>query len=623
MDKQDRSFKDNLGQFSKDSVIKFINFLETPPSEDQTDAYQRWESSVEQWKEYETEMIEARKSDKYVTLVEKGIFINSLEAKDVYNGKNEQRKISFVIKKFTDIPKDELELTDADLLAYFEAHKDEKRYEQLDESAVIDFVEFTVTPTEDDINKAMALMEKAKAGFEKAANNLGYMYNKSDMKFYNDSMLFSLGDAQLVVNEDKKAFNYPMVADDAVQAADSGDVIGPFISSLVYKENKPELIAFIAKVTGYETENQAWVRHILISNNNRTDAQAKKKADSLVRIINANNNFAELVTVASDDPGSVNNGGHYKWFPKGRMVEAFENASFNGPKGKLQVVKTNYGYHIVEVIDRGLRKKPVLAPIVKVIKPGIETRRDIENKAYEFIADVQDNKADSAFFKTAINDSLTPKNTRLSIKYNFIMGYDDETAKTYVKKFAFAKDSKVGDICDPIYDPVNGNFKVAILSRITKEGTPNFEDIKEQMRSAALKEAQAKKYIALMKEGNPQNLQEIVAKMPGLQIQNATVTFNSNTIQGGGGNEPEVVGIINALSKDNVGAMLTPVKGVSGIYTIIVDEIIPAPETTDFSADKEELKTQRVSKASGATFQALKEKADVKDNRERIDIQGY
>jgi peptidyl-prolyl cis-trans isomerase D len=604
---QERSFQNALGLFSKDSVAQYINYLETEPDGIDTVQYNSWLNTKTAWKNFEIELASARSADKYVTLIKKGLYVNTLEAKNQYNAAQETRQVSFVIQKFTDIPVDEMEATDEDILAYYEEHKNDKMYEQTDVSAVIDFVEFPVAYTQEDIDDAFESMENAKVSFEKADNDIYFMANKSDEEFYSDSSYFNLGTDNITTAAGQ--MNYPINADEAIQAADSGDVVGPFIT--------PGKV-FIAKVKGFKTEEQAWVRHILITSGaQRTDAVAKKTADSIVNVINTNNNFVEMVTALSEDPGSIPNGGEYKWFPKGRMVPEFENASFNGAKGKLQVVKTTYGYHIVEVLDRRNSKIPVLAPVIKNVKASLETKSNIEELAYEFIGKIEDNGTDSAFYQVAVADSMAVKNSRMAIKSQYVMGFNDQSGITKIKKFGFSKDAVEGDISDPILD--GGVYKVAILSNVIQEGVPNFEDVKDQMRFPALRDKQAKKYMELM--AGTSNLQEIVAKFPNLRIMTANVNFNVNTIQGGGGNEPKVVGTIFSIPADKR-PLLAPIQGVSGVYVIRIDDVKSPAETTDYTGDQISLRVGRQSNADNTVIRALREKADVKDNRERVEIQG-
>ena len=608
----ERSFQNSLGEFSKDSVIKYINFLEVDPDGIDTAAYANWTNAKEGWKKFEVEMSDSRKADKYVTLIKKGLYVNSLEAKSQYNATQEKRNISFVVKKYTDVKAEDVEFTDEDLKAFYELHKSDKKYEVKDDEAIINFVQFPIVATQNDIDDAMESLNGNKKSYAKATNNLGFMYNKSDEAFYTDTVVFKMGTDKLTL--DAGNYTYPSVADEAIQSADSGAVVGPFLSY----NSKGEQISFIAKVGSFDengNEEQAWVRHILVSNTGRSDAEAKKRADSVVSVIKKNNNFTEMVTAVSEDPGSVSTGGEYKWFPKGRMVESFENASFNGAKGKLQVVKTTYGYHIVEVLDRRIAKARIILPVVKKIKASIETKRAIEDLAYEFIADVNDNPTDSAFNTVVVSKALVLKKANLSMKYNSTNGFEKTEL---IKKFVFAKDATTDDISDPIMD--GGFYKVAMIKNKMNEGIPNFEGIKNKMRSAAKKDMQATYLIEKM--SGTSNLQEITAKLPELQILNATVTFNSNTIVGGGGSEPEAIGAIFSLNKDKVGSMLSPIKGIVGVYVFIVDEITPSPETTDYTTDKLSLMMTRKSSADQAVIKALREKANVVDNRVKIDIQG-
>lgn len=602
---QEPGFKNAFGIFSKDSVAKYINFLETEPDITDTIYYNAWYQNKLTWKKFENELKINRAADKYVSLLQKGVYINSIEAKNQYESVNEKRQIAFVVKKYTDIENEEVELTDEDLLAYYNEHKNDKQYEQTEESAVIQFVEFPVTYSQADIDEAVEKLEDMKEDFKASQNDIYFMANKSDVEFYSDSNVFKSGQSNFTFVPNN--LTYAAVADEAIQAADSGDVIGPFVT--------PGQVV-LAKVKGFENEEQAWVRHILIANSGRTDEQAKAKADSVMKVINENNNFVDMVKAVSEDGGSIANNGEYKWFKKGVMVEPFENASFNGPKNKLQLVKTTYGYHIVEVLDRRNAKLPVLAPVVKTLKPSHETKEMYADLAYEFITEVTDMKDDSAFFNVANRDTLTVNSARLTMNYRYVIGFDDSEE---IKKFAFAKDAVEGDISDPIYD--GQVYKVAILTNKIDKGVPEFEDIKDQLRFPALRHKQAEKYMEMY--GANQTPQELAAKYPELRVMTATLTFNSNTIQGGGGNEPKVVGSVFSVPfTDGQTPLLVPMEGNAGVYVIVLENVTPAPESTDFSIEKTTIERAKIANVSSYAMKALREKADVQDNRAKVNIQG-
>jgi parvulin-like peptidyl-prolyl isomerase len=113
-----------------------------------------------------------------------------------------------------------------------------------------------------------------------------------------------------------------------------------------------------------QTTQEAHVRHILISqhpqgkNISRTDAQAKKLAESLKNKINHGASFAKLAKQYSDDPSSAVHGGDLGQIFPGQTVPPFNKAVFSLKLHHLAVVKSQYGYHVIEVLSRGKGKMP-------------------------------------------------------------------------------------------------------------------------------------------------------------------------------------------------------------------------------------------------------------------------
>lgn len=101
---------------------------------------------------------------------------------------------------------------------------------------------------------------------------------------------------------------------------------------------------------------QVKASHILIRVAPDADAKAKKeardKAEGLLKRVRAKEDFAALAKANSDDPGSKENGGNLDYFAKGQMVPEFDKAVWNMKKDEISdIVETQFGYHIIKVID--------------------------------------------------------------------------------------------------------------------------------------------------------------------------------------------------------------------------------------------------------------------------------
>ncbi len=113
---------------------------------------------------------------------------------------------------------------------------------------------------------------------------------------------------------------------------------------------------YAAHQSEYTVPEQARSRHILIQlaagADAKTDAVAKAKAESILKQLKAGGSWAELAKKDSDDPGSKDTGGELGFAQRGHMVPAFDNAIFTQKIGDIEIIKTQYGYHIVQVEER-------------------------------------------------------------------------------------------------------------------------------------------------------------------------------------------------------------------------------------------------------------------------------
>jgi peptidyl-prolyl cis-trans isomerase D len=112
----------------------------------------------------------------------------------------------------------------------------------------------------------------------------------------------------------------------------------------------------------YRFPDQVKVSHILIKTplpapgakeDEKGIADARAKAEDVLKQVKAGGDFAKLAEKYSDDPGSAKNGGELGWIGRGRTVPEFEKAAFSLGKGQTSdLVKSSYGFHIIHVEDK-------------------------------------------------------------------------------------------------------------------------------------------------------------------------------------------------------------------------------------------------------------------------------
>lgn len=93
------------------------------------------------------------------------------------------------------------------------------------------------------------------------------------------------------------------------------------------------------------SEEQVWARHILV--------ETEGEAVAIIQLLRNGSDFSRLAREFSKDTGSAAQGGDLGWFSRGVMVSEFENAAFTQPIGEIgEPVKSQFGYHIIQVLDR-------------------------------------------------------------------------------------------------------------------------------------------------------------------------------------------------------------------------------------------------------------------------------
>jgi peptidyl-prolyl cis-trans isomerase D len=134
--------------------------------------------------------------------------------------------------------------------------------------------------------------------------------------------------------------------------------------------------AYQANIQQFQVPNRVHVQHILLNTVGKTDAEVdeiKKKAeDILTQSKKKGANFEELAKKYSEDPGSKTKGGDIGWIVQGQTVPEFEKTAFGLNKGDVSdLVKTQYGFHIIKVLDKESAHTKTLDEVKEQIRPTI------------------------------------------------------------------------------------------------------------------------------------------------------------------------------------------------------------------------------------------------------------
>jgi peptidyl-prolyl cis-trans isomerase D len=593
-----QGFTDSLtGAFNVKLLQKRIQEMEA--SKD-PQVQQQWEDS----KKYYTDK---RKQEKYFELLGQGLYVTKLEAEEEYFSQKETKKISFVMKRYSEIEDKNIKVSEKELREYYEKHKNDKKYANRENSREVRYFNVDILPSKADSNRFNKEMKSLITEFSSTKSDSLFVIKNSDVKTYSSTKL-----STAVPEGHEKAQrlqSFPRNMDTIFKTASLGQVIGPYS----YNGN-----VIISKVIG-STPSRLKSRHILLSTNQSKDKKVidakQKMADSLLKLINKNN-FGEFVTKFSDDKGSVPQGGVIDNFLEADMVPEFGAFCATKPIGFMGTVKTDYGIHIIEVLERDDTKFPMLASVQKTFKASQETVDQKDSEVYNLLykMEAKISKKSDIRKKLELFDTLATRSKYLvrplSILENNpkIFGFNTPLAEDKILKLAFSEDAQLGDLTtSPIKD--KDRYVIAILASIREEGVPTFEDAEVTMKRDLIEEKKAQRFINQMKKYK--NLKDL-AKSVNMDVMKADVTFGNPQIAGAG-YEAEVIGSLFSGLKD--GQRTLPLKGKMGVYVIRIDKTVGAPRVANYKTEKEQLLANLRNGLQGQALNGLKKKAKVVDNR--------
>jgi len=533
---------------------------------------------------YKRLILAKRKKEKMDALLADALYTNSLEGKYEYINAEKKAEIKYVAKLYKNINDDEVSVSDSDVKRYYNAHKNDPKFQQT-EGRDISYVKIPLGASEADIQAMEG--EMASVSSEWAAADDAEAFAQEANGGREDIRNLRLAQVELDVNEAKFFSEAP------------GTIVGP------YTKNGQMQLAQVIERTMVPDE-AAKCRHILLTAKDAKDAEEMAelgaRADSLKRVLRNGGDFDDLVQRFSGDPGSKATGGVYDFFPKGRMVKPFEDFCFNKPIGALGWVETTYGVHLIEVLDRRSEVEEArVAFITKPVSASSGTAREAYAMASEFAINATDKEslmaaAADAGYATGEANSIAPA-------ARSIAGVRDAA-----EIVSWAYRSEAGEVSNPILTP--DFYIVAHLDAATKAGVPELESVRDEMREGAINEAKGELYAEKM---DGANLEDIAAAVGETVKTGRDLSIKFPTVRGSGAStEPKVAGAALAIP---VGSMSSPIVGTHGVWVIAPQNVTEAGSKDSYLEEQSTLASRARTNFPFTVLNTMQKAAGVEDNR--------
>ncbi|GAA4237046.1 peptidylprolyl isomerase [Postechiella marina] len=583
-------FLNEAGLFDENKLNEYIaNLKETSVA-----GYQGWVN-------YEKSIASNALQQNYFNMVKAGLTGTLAEGELAHNLEGNKVDLKFIQIAYSSIVDSTITVSKSDISSYI---NDNKQQYEAEASRDIRYVEFKEVATVEDENAIKAELNTYLTGkeagrddaiepFAKVEDNETYINENSDVKFDNRFVFKS---------------SLPTAVADNIYNLNVGETYGPYKDGGSFKISK--LIAV------KQIPDSAKVRHILIpylgsrsadAAVTQTEEQAKITADSLVKVIKSNRSkFPELVKAFSSDKGSVENEGRYDWHPYNTMVPEFNDFEFEGKTGDIGVVKTVFGFHVIEIEGQKEKKKVVqVGTISRVIEPSEATIDKVFRDASNF--EIKVGEGDFQDIATESKFTVRPVNGIKVLDEN-IPGLGSQRP---IVRWAYEEDAETGDVKR---FNVNGGYAIVQLVAKHEAGLMSVEDAS----ATALPAIRKKKKAEMIKSRISVTSLEELAKAENATIRNSSAISMKNPTISGAGREPLVVGTAFGLNEGETSGLI---EGVNGVYMVQVTKVIPAVKLDNYQAAANRVEQQKTSVVNSKLYTALKDAADIEDNRAKTQIQ--
>ncbi|HEY9885617.1 MAG TPA: SurA N-terminal domain-containing protein, partial [Vampirovibrionales bacterium] len=441
------------GEFNKEQVVNIIRNIAQAPAEQQA-----------QWYSFESSLVPARARTKYDELLGSSTYITTAEAQRAYQKENETAEVEYLYVNYSVIADSVVSPSDSELKSYYNDNKD--KYET-DATRTISYVSFELLPSGEDSTYIKEEIEELKSEFQKVEDDSSFARLNSDRS--NSFRTYPV-------------YQLPRILASNTNILKEGDVIGPYIEDGAY-------ILYKTSEIYDDTVSSVKASHILIEaedDSDAADAKAKQEAREVLQKARSGQDFAELAKDYSDGP-SATRGGDLGWFREGQMVDEFNEAVFakSGAGVINDIIKTQYGYHVIKVTEEKTSKTYKIATIYRDILPSESTRDNLYRKADLFAAS---NKNYAEFTASAEESDYSVRSSGKMTPNQRTIGNLGSARPIVRWAFTEASKGKVSEVFE-----TDSHFVVAVLTNETEKGTADFNEVKAIVSRELKKKLQGEK----------------------------------------------------------------------------------------------------------------------------------
>ena len=551
-------------------------------------------TAYQQWLDFEKRTEEGILQASYYTMIKGGLRSTDAEGELEYRFENDKVNLQFVQVPYSKIADEDVTVRDEEIRSYVKSHAEEF---EVDPKVDIQYVSFMETASEEDIEDTkkniLSLLEDrfefndTIVGFARTNDNLEFVNANSDVPFV-DQWMF------------KK--DLPASVADSIYNLAVGDIYGPYkidntfsVSKVIESKQMPDSIQSKHILIRYAGSFRA------ASDVTRSKEEAKKLADSILRVVKRNTSKFEALSAAlSEDSSNKDKGGDLGYNPPGRMVAEFDEFIIANKTGTLGVVETDFGFHVVGVGEQKNKQKAIkIATVTNEVELSEKTLSVNFAEASRF--EVASQKGDFAEMAKTAGIDLKPVNKIGELDSN-IPGVGNNRS---IINWAFDEENNVGDI--KRFSIVDG-YVIAQLTRKDPKGLLSVAEASVTVNPILRNEKKAKK---IREAITGTTLVELAASQ-NVTVQTATaVTMSAPTLPGAGA-ELEVVGAAFGKSADEMTGFI---DGKTGVFIAKVLAINNAPNLETYASYANQLNGKIQSTVNASVVSALKSAADIEDNR--------